>query len=77
MLQGQYIPNRISKNWAQYKVMRAAAGLPWEPTPDVLVLSQAPKPASMGHKLGMVVLGVAVVVLVLFSFRWEKKRKRG
>lgn len=73
----QLISNRMSKNWSQYKVMRAAAGLPWEPTPDVLVLNQNPKPFSMGKKFGMVVLGAAVVLLVLFSFRWEKKRKRG
>jgi len=71
------VPERLYKNWAQYSVMREAAGLPYAPKPDVLTLDQNPA-NNKGKMLTHLVLVAGIVaagILLLFSFRLERRKK--
>lgn len=71
------VPYRMAKNWKTYAVMRQAASMPYMQHPDVLVLDQNPK-NNQGSLSKHFLLGLGVVaigVLVLFSFRLERRKK--
>lgn len=70
------IPERMAKNYMQYKYMRQAAGLPFMGQPDVLTLDQNPtNAATAGTKTAIgVAVGIAIVILLMFSFRIERRR---
>lgn len=74
-----YVPERLVKNHAQYKVMRQAASLPFMQEPAVLVRDENPhnNKGNWPHHLLLVAGIVAAGVLLLFSFRVERRKKRG